>query len=398
MFILRLGLQSFLFRFKLRRPLYTRSKINNIFTNNVLDRKLIGASPSLWNYFTNRNNLLFLGTNVAAFVGVVTVESLWANKLQKLKPSEEVNNNMLALPLGAAEEFELNQLSKQAKIISPYSKILSGSLFHLIYSFNVYNKSSNERGISLKQFYFLWRNEFSQDFMSDTSFSQAFDIVQPTDPKHRNLLPITKFLQETPLTDIEDVYTLYNVVSSHYGNSSSVKRLLILWLYDYSKFLKGTSASFESTAEEFYDKILRDSKYLGKDIFNKYASVVLELSNPRKHIFFPKYDLRNKPTQRNSCYFTISLKTYTELLNCYSQLHTSNWTNKKIIQLIQLLRENAIKTTNTEVRIMIPDLRDKSINKRIKKRLKQDNSSCLQIIKEDSNLMKVLNGLSEKNK
>lgn len=241
--------------------------------------------------------------------------------------------------------------------------------------FQLNDTKSNSQSLT-NIFYDSWKADFV-DVFSDLTKSQQFHFP---DWKHypRNLRSVCKKLYASEMTTIEDFQDFYDSIKPR-----ELKRLLRLWLYDYSHLLRATNGDKK---EKFYRELIQDC-HNDRRLFAKYSSMLLDPEDPRKKLFF---DVQGRVPNA-------SIETVLSVLQEYVSLQEVQGLHQydAIIRLISMIRRDSVMSCRSshprdppQVRILLPTDDDRlQVQSTI---TKEDRKECLQLVGRNPQAVKLL--------
>lgn len=312
-------------------------------------------------------------------------------------------------------------LVKSVKVTSMKSESIKLSLFHMIYSFQLYKsvlqhntkqeekgaaswneeveamwKSLNMRDTKVKypntyEFYKSWNNEFKDAFTNPTKLENSYLPTFSVYPA-----PLKWFcdtLYGTDLKDLKDFQSIYQNTKS-----KSFRNLLELWLYD-NAFLfqrKTTLKEDSEFNEKLFQTMIQDiGRAKNTQLFLRFSSIILKPSNPRKSVFFSDLNGYNVPS--------VSLETLLGVIDGFAELSKDGLYDytPDVTELIKMLKSNCIITNKasgsgtgaSKLRILLPYEDGSSSIPEISDRVKQ---RCYEILSQDKHTMETLNQMVTK--
>lgn len=224
-------------------------------------------------------------------------------------------------------------------------------------------------------FYKSWRADFADVFASLTK-SQQFHFPAwkhyPFDLRH-----VCKTLYAGEMNTIEDFQDFYDSIDAW-----ELKRLLRLWLYDYSHLIKPTTGKDE---ELFYQRLIRDC-HNDNRLFYKYSSILLDPASRRKDLFFRP--CRQVPSA--------SMKTVLDVLQEYISLRELRGTAHydAIIRIVSMIRTDCVMSrsksldSSQQVRILLPTDSDRA---QLQAEVTQEErKNCFQLVKRNPRMVQLL--------
>lgn len=244
------------------------------------------------------------------------------------------------------------------------------------------NKSHGDEGRGfMNAFYSSWKHDFSNVF-TNLHKSQRFHFP---DWKYYpgNLRYICRKLYSNEMTTVEDFKQFYDAIESR-----DLKRLLRIWFYDYSHLVKPIKGNMES----FYGTLVQDC-HADDVLFNKYSSILLNPTNPRKYLFFTKHGIRDVPSA--------SMDTVLCVLQGYVSLHEKQGKQHydSIVRLISMMRKDCFlvkhgKGSNSyrEVRVILPKDEERQQLELLTRNL--ERKKCYQLVSNNPTAVKLLDMIS----
>lgn len=233
----------------------------------------------------------------------------------------------------------------------------------------------------MNAFYSSWKHDFSSVF-SNLHKSQRFHFP---DWKYYpgNLRYICRKLYSNEMTTVEDFEQFYEAIESR-----DLKRLLRIWFYDYSHLVN----PIKGNMEKFYSSLVQDC-HADDSLFNKYSSILLNPTNPRKYLFFPKYGIRDVPTA--------SMDTVLSVLQGYINLHENQGKQHydAIVRIISMIRKDCILVKHNkgnhnyrEVRVILP--KDEEREQLELQTSSMERKKCYQLVSNNPTAVKLLDMIS----
>ncbi|QLQ81271.1 hypothetical protein HG537_0F00320 [Torulaspora globosa] len=411
----------------------------------VLKRDQQGLARILWKYFNAPGNVMFVAMNIVTFAGIVTYSTLvsahrervleerlyqgtlWIQGQQqkeeeiKEDPTQDVTEDVnmdleeatasSALPEYVSSEISLPRAVKCDTYSSQMAKM---SLFHMFYAYllckqvafgDVGRKKCSEdwdREVeSLRKqqdlysdgkdtkmntraftdtFYSSWRADYADVFASLTKSQQ----LHFPDWKHYpfDLRHICKTLYRGEMNTIDDFQNLYDSIEAW-----ELKRLLRLWLYDYSHLIKPTTGNDK---ELFYQRLIRDC-HNDNRLFFKYSSILLDPANRSKNLFFRP--CRQVPSA--------SMKTVLDVLQEYISLHELRGIAHydAIIRIVSMIRTDCVLSrwksnpdSIQQIRILLPTDNDRpQLQAKI---TQEERKKCFQLVKHNPQTIQLLTAIA----
>lgn len=307
-------------------------------------------------------------------------------------------------------------LTKEGKCASYNSQMAKMSLFHMMYAYflcrQVASKDDPKAGAAsgpwdleveslrgntspipqregansfMDKFYRSWRAEFPEVF-ADLHKSQQFHFP---DWKHYpgNLRYVCKTLYHNDMTTIDDFQNFYNSIGQR-----DLRRLLRLWLYDNSHLV---GPAHGCNMETFYRELIADC-HNDDYLLNKYSSMLLDPTDPRKKLFFAKYGKYASPKVPSASIDTVLsvLQEYVALQDAHGRRHYN-----AIVRLISMIRKDCVIAPKTlgrdkarQVRVLLP--RDEDRERIELAANKSERKKCFQLVSNNPKAIKLLDAIS----
>ncbi|SCU77465.1 LAMI_0A01244g1_1 [Lachancea mirantina] len=381
--------------------------------NSSLSPHALGMGKTLWRYFNAPGNVMFVTTNIVTLAGIIcysTLTSIGRENSMNMCDLEPQDGLVAESPLKRYSEGEI-RLGDNKSPASSIAQHVKMSLCHLFYSYYMCRDVANGRhgddvedvsewmkevraiqneiptisdkmNVPPATFYHVWKQEFVA-LLGNLNRSQQFHMPDWRQyPK--DLQAVCFLIYHSDLRTLGDFIKVYNDVPYR-----SLRTLLRAWLYDNSHLFKVTN---DIDNEQFYSRLLRAS-VPDSPLFSKYASIILDPSNPRRRVFFNNRLREGTPTA--------ALGTIVEVLNGLKgnaqDAFCTTARNDAVIRLISMIRADCIMARNkrgrNEVRIL---LFQGSVDEIQQKRASSDErKACYRLVSEDARVMRVLNSLSE---
>lgn len=389
----------------------------------LMNSRQDSVRKTLWKYFNAPGNLMFVTCNLVTFAGFVTINSMVNSNCERLAEAklseaesslevEEVRNDEKESPL---TEYTANNFwcpAKTPPLATYNSQMAKMSLFHMLYAFYLYKDvliaDQNRQMVLPKEwqqeveylqdsekdtfactyremdkFYNEWKQEFLQVF-ADLNKSQRFTL--PTWKNYpKPLRIICDKLYHNDMENILNFADLYNEIPS-----IGIKRLLRRWLLDYTHLVSTTGPTAEN--EKFYRQLLKDSQ--GDEvIFNNFASLILNPSDPRRTCFLPKLNQIHSASIDTAL---LVLRGYVHLREKMNKNH-----NGPIIRLLSMLKKDCVvgpgdQPRSNTVRILLPTDAQRDSLEQVMTPQKRQKS--LALVSHHSEAIKLLDSISKWNR
>ncbi|QLL31126.1 hypothetical protein HG536_0A09430 [Torulaspora globosa] len=241
------------------------------------------------------------------------------------------------------------------------------------------NTKMNTRAFT-DTFYSSWRADFAEVFAGLTK-SQQFHFP---DWKHYpfDLRYICKTLYTGEMNTIEDFQNFYDSIDAW-----ELKRLLRLWLYDYSHLIKPTTGKDK---ELFYQRLIQDC-HNDNRLFCKYSSMLLDPASPCKNLFF-------RPCRAIP---SASIKTVLDVLQEYISLNELRGIAHydAIIRIVSMIRTDCVMSRSKsdpksaqQVRILLPTDGDRA---QLQAEVSQEErKKCFQLVKRNPQTVRLLTAIA----
>lgn len=343
------------------------------------------------------------------------IGTLQRDETQDVTESDEMHLEDIADSSALPEYIPRDiSLHKKGKCDTYNSQMVRMSLFHMIYAYFLCNQvGSSEKtyaktqgqaselwdrevtslreqlqvdsehkntylttGAFTDQFYDSWRADFAEMF-SDLTKSQQFHFP---DWKHYpgRLRSVCKLLYNSDMATIEDFQSLYDAIEP-----LDLKRLLRMWLCDYSHLIKPTVGE---TKERFYQTLIHDC-HDDNRLFSQYSSILFNAKNPRRRLFFNPCNGGEIPSA--------SIDTVLDVLQEYVSLqeHQGIRHYNAIIRLISMIRKDCVMSrygasNPLQVRILLPSDHERPLSKT--KRAQEERKRCFQLVSRNPRAVRLL--------
>ncbi|CAR21339.1 Pet494p [Lachancea thermotolerans CBS 6340] len=376
----------------------------------------MGTGMTLWRYFNAPGNVMFVTTNVVTLLGIMsytTIQNMAREQaMQEYLEHKSFGDDTVDIELTQGSprkryRKENIKLSKNQPPSNCYAQHAKMSLFHLLYSFYICRDVASEnevRGssewkeelddlqdevperhsshISTRMFYHLWRSEFGQIF-DNLSRSQQFHMPNW---KHYpgSLQVVCQSLYDSELRTVADFIKFYKGVKQ-----GTLKELLRAWFYDNMQLFQSTS---DNDNEYFYRYLVQACEN-DEPLFNQYASIMLNPSNPRRRAFF----------NRRNQYSSASLETFVEVLKgnlrAAAGAVEKSYYHESILNLVSMLRTSCFLAQNSngshEVRILLPGNMNVCDSLPYPHTSSADRFACYKLVSENAEVMAVLGAISK---
>lgn len=437
------------------RRLYGIRVRNDIFGSRGKSGGLImnqeGLGRVLWKYFNAPGNVMFVTVNLVTFAGIVTYNSMVSANQERFfeermlmaqetltpkyscseekKPLEKEiespqTGDVVKICSPAPEQVldvqplteykaETLILGKESKCASYDSQMAKMSLYHMMYAYFLCRQVASNEGSKtskpwdeevellkstthsgnvnsrtknfMETFYKSWKTEFIEVF-TDLHKSQQFHFP---DWKHypSSLRYVCKTLYHNDMQTIEDFQNFYDSIGQR-----DLKRLLRLWLCDHSHLVSPANGY---NVEKFYRELIADC-HNDDYLLNKYSSMLLNPTDPRKSLFFSKYG--KYATQKVP---SASIDTVLSVLQEYVALQETQgrYHYNAIVRLISMIRRDCVIARTTsgttrirQVRVLLP--RDEDRERIDLTANKNERKKCFQLVSHNPKAVELLGIIS----